>query len=296
MIRSEKGIALVLTLMVLVLVSALVVEFAYGVYTTTSGLYNWRDSQRLSFVAKSGTSLAVKTISDNRALLTKYATQERYTFPVENILGGFNGGVVITIEDENAKFNLNWLRSDRTNTRREAYASFKRLLDALNRLYAVNLDERIADLVTNWLVKDSGLSRSQDEPSKDAYMDSVDELLMIKGIDNETYQKLLPYVTVYALDERNPQIININTASIPVIMCFGVTRDQAEEILQKRRVAPFTPDNRGVLGASLMGNVAFEPSNLRVTVTAEENKIRRILECVVSIGSSASTVKYWREM
>jgi hypothetical protein len=45
---SESGMALVMTLMILALITSLVVEFAYGVYTTTAALQNWKDSQRLS--------------------------------------------------------------------------------------------------------------------------------------------------------------------------------------------------------------------------------------------------------
>ncbi|MBI4688679.1 MAG: hypothetical protein HY754_00165, partial [Nitrospirae bacterium] len=56
--HSRKGMALVLTLMVLVLITAMVTEFAYGVYNGTNSLYNWYDSQRLSVLANSGMDIA----------------------------------------------------------------------------------------------------------------------------------------------------------------------------------------------------------------------------------------------
>ena len=45
---DQSGMALVITLLALVLITALVVEFSYGVYTSTNALYNWRDSQIFS--------------------------------------------------------------------------------------------------------------------------------------------------------------------------------------------------------------------------------------------------------
>ena len=53
-VHNQQGVALVVVLLALVLLTAMVVEFSYGVYTGTNDLYNWRDSQRLSVMAKSG--------------------------------------------------------------------------------------------------------------------------------------------------------------------------------------------------------------------------------------------------
>jgi general secretion pathway protein K len=44
---NQSGIALVVTLLAVAIITAMVVEFSYGVYTGTNNLYNWRDSQRL---------------------------------------------------------------------------------------------------------------------------------------------------------------------------------------------------------------------------------------------------------
>ena len=62
-LKEQKGIALVVTLLALVLITAMVVEFSYGVYTGTNNLYNWRDSQRLSIMAKSGINVSAKFLT-----------------------------------------------------------------------------------------------------------------------------------------------------------------------------------------------------------------------------------------
>lgn len=74
MIRKSEGMALVLTLLVVALITAMVVEFAYGVYINTTALYNWETSQKLSLAAKSATRLAGKLISDQ-------VSQFSFTYP-----------------------------------------------------------------------------------------------------------------------------------------------------------------------------------------------------------------------
>lgn len=301
-LRSENGMALVLTLMILVLITVLVTEFSYGVFTTTSALNNWKESQKLSFVAKSGVTLAMKTIADLQSQTLLYRFPGRMDIPVENMLDEFTGRVVITVDDENARFNLNTLVGKNQRVNDDAYRFFQNLLDNLG------LDKGIADRVVDWIDMNTepqpGL-RDSEEGAKNAPMDSVDELLLIKGINYEMYEKLLPYVTVYG-DPLNVKI-NINTAPIPVIMSIGkdakdmqkVPQDVAERIVSARRMEPFTgiddprfSDAAGPCKTWFTGKVYWEPLIFRITSISEENKIKRVIECVIS----GQQILYWKEM
>ena len=298
-LSSSEGMALVLTLMILTLITAMVVEFAYGVYTSTSALYNWRDSQRLSFVAKSGVAMAVNTISRApRDELYKYLGKE---IPVPNVSEGFSGSFIIKAEDENSKFNLNSIVY--LNGQKNAYDAFKKLLDTLG------LEESIADRIADWIDQNSDPRlRDSEEGAKNGYLDSVDELLLIKGIDRQTYEKLSPYVTVYGYDGTSgSRLININTAPIPVIMSLaeGISKDDAQRIVNARELKPFTgtgDENFAVAAGSLKAyftddKVVMDASNFRITAIAEENKIKRVIEAVVRIGGgSQGVILYWREM
>lgn len=285
---NSEGMVLVLTLMILTLITAMVVEFAYGVYTSTSALYNWRDSQRLSFVAKSGVAMAVNTISGApQSELYKYLGRE---IPVPNIPEGFNGSFVIKAEDENARFNLNSLRNA------DSLQVFKRLLGNLG------LDELIAERVADWIDTDSDpWLRDSEEGAKNAFMDSVDELLLIKGIDRQTYEKLLPYVTVYNYIGTDDKRVNVNTASILVIISLAdISKESAERLVDKRQYEPFEDlggaANIGVELPTLFFT-AGAPKNFRITAVAEENKIKRVIETVVSINrGSQGRILSWREM
>ncbi|HWR58636.1 MAG TPA: type II secretion system minor pseudopilin GspK [Thermodesulfovibrionales bacterium] len=297
LIRSEKGIALVLTLMILTIITAVVVEFAYGVYTSTSALYNWRDSQRLSFVAKSGVAVAASTISDPSRFgmspkdLYKYLGRQ---IPLENVSEGFSGRVIISAEDENGKFNLNSIVRVWPDGSQRAFDSFRQLLGNLR------LDESIAARVADWIDMDSNprLTDSE-EGAKNAYMDSVDELLLIRGVERETYEKLLPYVTVYGYGGTDDPRVNVNTASIPVIMTLaGIFKESAETLVNQRELKPFnSPGEAANIGINLPTSffLAETPRNFRITAVGEENKIRRVIESVINTGAG-SQVKYWREI
>ena len=296
--RDERGIVLVLTLMILALITAMVVEFAYGVYTTTSALANWKELQRLAFVSKSGISLAVKTISD-------IPQSERYRFPgaldipVGSLLQDFQGTVLVRVEDENAKFNLNSLVGRNKTLNMTAYKTFTRLLSNLG------LDETIAQRVADWMGQETlPRLKGSKEGAKNAFLDSVDEILLIQGIDSLAYGKLSPYVTVYGYSDICPICININTASVPVIMSLndGIGKELAERVIHSREMNPFK--DKGELGnvpgfpltPETSGMIVVSPSNYRITSTAEENKIKRVIESVVVISGTGSAVSsFWRE-
>ena len=80
---NQRGMALVITLLVLVLLTAMVVEFSYGVYTGTNNLYNWRDAQRLSLMAKSGVNVTARMLKEV-ANTTEYKMHNHIEMPVEN--------------------------------------------------------------------------------------------------------------------------------------------------------------------------------------------------------------------
>ncbi len=299
MMGSEKGMALVLTLLIMAMITAMVVEFVYGVYTTNAGLYNWREAQKLSLAAKSGISLTTKMISENQNRYS-YTYPGSVEMPVENILKGFSGKVVIRVVDENGKFNLNSLIWPNGTTNETAFNSFIRLLKNLN------LDENIAYRVADWIDRDlEPRRRDSEEGAKNDYLDSVDELLLVKGIDSQAYDKLSPLVTVYGIEQVYNNLININTASRAVIMSLddNITEALAERVINYRALEPFNGVSdlvkvagfEGPLGQSLMNKITVKASNFRITSVAEEDRIKRVIECVIVVKGDGFLIGYWQE-
>ncbi|MEK6672414.1 MAG: type II secretion system minor pseudopilin GspK [Nitrospirota bacterium] len=301
LLKTEKGMALVITLVILVILTAMVTEFSYGVYTSTASLGNWKESQRLSLIARSGVRLSVKTVSDLYQLYS-YTYPGRVDLPVENIVGGFDGSLVITVEDENSRFNLNSLVFQNGTLNSEAYTVFRRLLRNLG------LEENISDILADWMDRDSApRAGATEESAKNSHIDSSDELLTIRGISPDTYERLLPYITVYGYLRRDSALINVNTATIPVIMSIDdrITTDLAERVVRYREIEPFRKTSdlvkvagfEGSLGQSLMSKIIVKASNYRIRASAENNKIKRVIDAVVEIkGSDNNLVRYWKEI
>ncbi len=291
-IKNQKGIALVVVLLVLALLTAMVTEFAYRVYTGTNDLYNWRDSQRLSLLAKSGINLAVRYIKD---MNDKFSNTVDMSFkePSES----FNGEIRIKIEDETGKFNLNSLvYPDGRTLNITAYKSFQRLLELLS------LDKTIADRIVDWIDADTTPNITGSENmTKNSILSSVDELLLINGINRSDYDKLSPYVTVYGA--RDNLIINVNTAGDVVLMSlfdkskgiFPVTKDKANFLILRRKNKPLSSGEfNSEAGTSFSANQITDTASMfSIHAIATNGNIKRIIDMVMN--KDKGRIEYWRE-
>ncbi len=281
---SRSGMALVITLMIVAIITAMVVEFAYGVYVNTTALHNWQTSQQLSVAARSAIKLGAWLISGNlRNMPNSYRTKNVITISQKMPFEDLEGTITLTIEDENAKFNLNSLK-----TKKEGYDFFVRLLKSLN------LNPDIANMVSYW-INASTDHRPQNYSNiqpKNTYLDSVDELLTIPGIDRESYDRLLPYVTIYG-SGNDTFLINVNTADVPVItsLADNVSPALAERIISYRPLTSLqaVPGVDVGLGA---GHVTYAANAFHVVATAESGGVKRIIESVLN----GNMVQYWKEM
>ena len=214
------------------------------------------------------------------------------------MLENFEGQVVVKVEDENAKFNLNSLVLPNGTLNKTAYESFKKML------VQMQLDEQIADKIADWINRNRKTQPGISEVSaKNAYMNSVDELWLIA--DSKACEKIVPLATVYGVGAVYANIININTASVPVLMALDdtMTSALAERIVNYRSIEPFKSTSdivkvagfEGPLGQSLIGKIAVKASNFRITSEASQDRLKRIIDCVVENNGGGFIVRYWQE-
>ena len=273
-----KGSTLVITLVIVALLLALAFEFVYTVQVQTALLENFCDSQTAYSMASSGiraaTSLLLERIAGN------YTYLDTNTFKIRNPYASKMGNiqdVKVTVEDESGKFNVNSIVSPSGNIDPEALNNFKKLLAFLE--LRTEIVERIVE--------------------KNSYLDSVDELLLVPGLDQEGFKKLKPYITVYG-----DSLININTADIPVLISIAGEMDEelARRIKTFREKRPFTQTSDIMkvpgfesLGINLIGKITVKSKGLFLKSAAESNEIKKEIQAIVAFNDGIATVKYWRE-
>jgi general secretion pathway protein K len=300
---DNRGIALVLTLLAVAIITAMVVEFSYDVYVSTSNLSNWQNAQELSLTARSavrlGAGLVTEMIAMNNYNPGVFEMSQKIPFP------DVDGTISLRIEDENSKFNLKTLVNQNGTLNQNAYDSLVRLLTALQ------LKPELADRIVYWIdpLLEPELGNSE-HPGKGADLDSIDELIVVPGMDRKSYERLRPYVTIYGNGS-----ININGADLPVLLSLSSSIDEgmARNIIRYRKDTPFMQptdimkvmgfDN--AVGISLSTGytnmrgaspalICTRGAAFRIIATAQSGKLKRIIDSVIDIPGG-NTVLYWKE-
>lgn len=156
--------------------------------------------------------------------------------------------------DEAAKLNLNT-------------ATEMMLKDFLKAFFGDSeLDETkrtgIAQAIIDWRDEDDARMsqgaedneyKSQRHPyePRNGKLESVEELLMVRGITPEIYNAIKSYVTVYTPDGR----INFNTAPVQVLQALGLNADLAERIVDFRSGPDLTPGTLDDIVFQDLGNI-----------------------------------------
>jgi general secretion pathway protein K len=135
------------------------------------------------------------------------------------------------VQDEGSRVNIN-------TAPKEVIRNLINYLDT-----TVNSDD-IAGNIEDW--RDPGDTRQDSSPEytqegykrKDAPFDSVDEILLVKGVEQKLFDNIKGYITVYTTADSGK--ININTAPLPVLVALGF--NDAKAIISARP-GPDAPDN-----------------------------------------------------
>jgi len=235
---SENGIVLILVIIVLTIISTIVVDFVFSTQIDYEISANTIKELKADYIAKSGVNVLSGTFKTrDLEQLAKFGSavagievenKDKWSLKVPTFPVG-EGFVTMVIEDERSKINLNGLVNSATNR-----IDFQ-VLTALTELFRYQGVENdkvqlfLASLI-NWL--DRPLEGSQNDQDsrgagndyyqsldnpytiKDGPLDSVAEIKMIKGMDEDFYNAVKDYVTVYPSNKQ----VNFSTASKPVMI------------------------------------------------------------------------------
>ncbi|MCH7500644.1 MAG: general secretion pathway protein GspK [Nitrospinae bacterium] len=319
---NEKGIALIMVLWVMVLLIALGTEFALSMKTEVNITRNFKEDIEAYYIAKAGINLAkAEILSDSQ--FHSWTEEKGYIFgpvvsgikdegnlalpgeglevpepPKRTELPLGKGFIHYSIRDENGKININTASRD---------VLTKAL--AANGLSLGSERDTIVDSILDWIDPDNrhrvngaesdyyrGLSPAYS--AKNGLLDSVEELLKVKGVTpelfygSEEYQVIQPsspenapglarIFTVQKVAQFNP-----NTAE-RVVLEIMYPDNQVEEILAKK-------EERGWYNQSKSTHFEIE-----ATGTFEHSPTQHTMVAIIekqSMGDKATLLtRYWND-
>jgi type II secretory pathway component PulK len=253
--KNDRGVALLIVLLVTALLVALIFEFAYGTRVSMRAAANFRDSQRAYFLARSAFGVFAKFPE-----LRDYIKQdERGDVPIES---GGDTALRLRWEDEAGKIYIKGLLPGS-----QPYKWLRELF----RIRVVNQEiiDKIADINNPPLQLVTDLHR---------YM------------GDEDYDKVARFVTVYS----NMQKININTAPEEVLSSVlaagGITSITLSSILLNREEKPYTAsDLTGIAFSDFIATSTI----FKVYSFAKAGGYEKQIEAVIDLNNS-KTPLYWR--
>ena len=266
---GNRGVALIIVLLVTALLIALVFEFAYGTRVSLRAAVNFRNSQRAYFLARSGLSFFAKYPQ-----VRDYIPQGEYR-EVPYISEG-DKQVFLRWEDEAGKVDIS-----RVLTNDPIFLRLSNLFSDRK------VDQQILNNMALWM--------TENKVSRFYLLSDLHRFM-----SDEEFEKVSDALTVSQLTQ-----INVNTASLDVLKTV-VPADAAESIHDKRKEQGFTQTSlaefltsRGI--SNLASALTTTSTVFKVDLLATVGGFTRHIETIVNVspggGSNAGyTVKYWREL
>jgi len=303
--------ALVLTLLILTLLVVTGLELNRAIRVEASLAGNFRDLTQAHYIARSGVEIARAILQEDDpsydGLDERWGQFELLASLSQSLFG--EGHFTGRISDENAKFNPNGLIDPYGNVNQKKKEQLERLLSLLEH------DSDWIEALLDWLDPDDQrrpqgaeretyMARKNPYAPKNGPLDSLGEMLLIKGVDasilygNENREGVLNYLTVYS-DGR----INLNTASLPVLMSLSpkVDRAMAQAVLDRRREKPFhkTEDLRSLPGWDsvyplISSEITVRSNYFSVEVLGNYREARAVVQAVIRREGKRTRVLSWK--
>jgi general secretion pathway protein K len=248
--NDRRGFALIAVLLVLAVVGVIGAEFAYSMRLEATSVRTYKEMLIAAHLAEAAVEQAVREIAGDVAFaataddgsLTFY-TRDRFALkrlPRANVpLGG--GQFTYRITDEEARLNLNAATPERVDRLLQALGIDKIERDTINDSLQDWRDANEEHRLNGAESEDTYLELPVPYRSKNANLDSITELLQVKGLTpaifhgTEDKPGLAAFVTA-----KSPGQVNLNTAPCEVLKALGFGEAECTLVDQARREGPFT--------------------------------------------------------
>jgi general secretion pathway protein K len=291
---QARGSMLVLALWALSLLTVFSISLGFSVRQKASLLNRLATLDALYPVAYSGVELAKSLVKadDNVDVDLRGDT---WAQPVEGDISG--ASLVLATEgspavvDEERKLNLNNARIDIAS----------RLFQRVSGLPKEQADELVYNVI-DFMDSDSFYGHPQygaensyydslQKPykCKDAEYEQLDELLLVKGMTQNTFAALKPYITVYGSGK-----VNMNTAGEEVLSALGFTPDAVKAILVLREGSdgrPGTSDDNFFMNAQQIASDIAAKTGTPLDVSQEVLLSGLVTEGRIGVSSTMFRVR-----
>ncbi|MDX1706520.1 type II secretion system minor pseudopilin GspK [Pseudidiomarina sp.] len=224
--KQQRGVALIIVMLVVALVSVIAVNMSGRMQTSVVRTANFQEAEQAYWYALSAEEivkdLLLTEIKDSEGVVHQgqqwyQQSQNAQLYPVE---GGAIGGIITDLQ---ACFNLNALRvpQDNGNLLIRRKAQLRMLMtEALEEPDSYTIDV-VVDSLADWLDDDSELSGSYGAEDADyeslrfpyraanGMMSHISEFRLVRGVSQDLYLALQPYVCVLPRDTKLQ--LNVNT-------------------------------------------------------------------------------------
>lgn len=324
---TERGMALLLVVATISVLSVVVISFSHRTRSSLARAFYYQDGAMLQAMAESGVDIGISVLYDDRlssgydALIEPWSRLEN----VELAPLFEQGSLRLRIDDLSGRFPINRLvpsaGEEPGNRSAELFREMLvRLLSGGD--FAVEDEEQariIADSITDWLDGDERplpfgaendyyLALTPPYPAKNGALETVDELLQVRGVTPEILygsgekSGLSEYITIHGRGR-----INVNTAPLLLFkaMAPGISEevlDAVEEFRTDAESAPLLAEpgwyqtllgwpSDAVIDQRL---ISTKSEYFSVSAAARIKSNRRQLTAVVSRSASSLTILYRR--
>ena len=260
--KTQRGFALIAVLLVLAVVGVLGAEFAYSMRLEATSVRTFKETLIAAHLAEAAVEQAIREIAGDVAFVAtdddgalNFYTRDRRALPRlprTNVpLGG--GHFSYRVTDEESRLNLNAATPDRVERLLQALGVDKierdKINDSLQDWRDANEEHRLNGAES----EDTYLQLPLPYRSKNAALDSIAEMLQIKGVTSAIFNGvdgkpgLAAYVTV-----KSPGQVNVNTAPCVVLKALGFGDAECTAVDQARRNGPY-PNVPGQFGGRGLG-------------------------------------------
>ncbi len=311
---QRNGFVIVIVLCMVIMLGALLVGFNYQSRSELREVDNLRKSAMALNCARAGLNIAILVIKDANEIYTNAKLKNLLTGQNSFTIG--QGQCSVTITEENSKFNVNLLKDQNGRLNRTAIDQLLRLIDLLNQNNRgqLHIGYGIVPAIIDWTDNDdevtylpfimnentgveSGYYAQLSNPYRctNRALDSIDELLSIKGITPEVFDQIHDYITV-----KGNGKININCASKLVIQSLSEKMDPAlaQMLINQRKFKAFSsitelkdiPGMTDGIYNTIKKTVTVNPSDQYFHVTSE-GILKGVTRTIVAILKNNTKTK-----